>query len=57
MLSFPDKTADALVLQAQGYRDHEVGKRVGLSAAAVRQRLSRVGRGLHSVTVLDEQQL
>lgn len=46
VLKLPDETTGAFALQAQGYADHEIGVRVGLSAAAVRQRLSRFGRKL-----------
>jgi len=46
ILRLPEKSAQVLVLQAQGYRDHEVAIRVSISAAAVRKRLSRIGRDL-----------
>jgi len=44
VLRLPNETGRAFALQAQGYADHEIGIRVGLSAAAVRQRLSRFQR-------------
>lgn len=44
VLKLSSKTGRAFALQAQGYADHEIGTRVGLSAAAVRQRLSRFQR-------------
>jgi hypothetical protein len=46
VVKLPDEAARLLALQAQGYADHEVGFCMGLSAAAVRQRLSRLGRRL-----------
>ena len=46
MLRFPNDAARAFALQLQGYVDHEIGAHIGLSAAAVRQRLSRLARRL-----------
>jgi DNA-binding NarL/FixJ family response regulator len=46
MTVLPDEASRVLTLQSQGYADHEIGVRVGISAAAVRQRLSRLGRKL-----------
>ena len=45
-MRLPAEVARILALQAQGYADYEIGVRVGLSATAVRQRLSRLGRSL-----------